>query len=120
VLEFVLRQKDRIPRCETLSIHSNFLGPEATCGVQKKSDELSNFVADNLLLYFLQNPSLSGHKKFEEFLCKHGISLAPKGVITSNLTSNKQMNRFFAISLINFIYIAILCLKLLVFVLLHL
>jgi len=94
VLEFVIRHKDRIPRCETLSIHSDFLGPEATCGVQKKADDLSNFVADNLLLYFLQNPSLSGHKRLEDFLCKHGISLAPKGVITSNLTSNKQKNRF--------------------------
>ncbi|KAF6030597.1 hypothetical protein EB796_011094 [Bugula neritina] len=93
VLEFVIRHKDRIPRCETLSIHSDFLGPEATCGVQKKSDELSNFVADNLLLNFLQNPSLPGHKSWKSFLCKHGISLAPKGVITSNLTSNKQKNR---------------------------
>jgi len=105
VLEFVLRQKNRVRHCETLSIHSDFLGPDATCKVQKKSDELSNFVADNLLLYFLQNPNYSGHKKLEAFLCEHGISLAPKGVITSNLTSSKQKNRFVFYNKVNLFYL---------------
>ena len=91
-LQYVLSQKKRITRCDSIAPYSEFLGLHVTSGVHKKTQELGNFVSDPLLLhYYLNVPS--GHQKLAELLKAQGMSLAKDGGITINHTLSKKNDR---------------------------